>query len=88
MLVSFCLEIVLILTQDSCTVCAKHTIGLEIILDAPRWYCGGIDPYTLMALHGPRQTWWPNLLERATWISELLGEPWGGSRDYLLVKET
>jgi hypothetical protein len=35
MLVSFCLEIVLILTQDSCTVCAKHTIGLEIILDAP-----------------------------------------------------
>ena len=27
------LEIVLILTQDRCTVCAEHTIGLEIILD-------------------------------------------------------
>jgi hypothetical protein len=24
----------LIFTQDRCTVCAKHTIGLEIILDA------------------------------------------------------
>jgi hypothetical protein len=29
------LEIVLILMQDSCTVCAKLTIGLEIILDVP-----------------------------------------------------
>ena len=29
------LEIVLILTQDRCMVCAKGTIGLEIILDAP-----------------------------------------------------
>ena len=28
-------EIVLILTQDRCTVCAEHLIGLEIILDAP-----------------------------------------------------
>jgi hypothetical protein len=35
MFVSFCLEIVLILMQDSCTVCAKCTIGLEIILDVP-----------------------------------------------------
>jgi hypothetical protein len=35
MLVLFRLEIVLILTQDRCTVCAEHTIGLEIILDAP-----------------------------------------------------
>jgi hypothetical protein len=24
---------VLILTQDRCTICAEHTIGLEIILD-------------------------------------------------------
>ena len=30
-----CLEIVLILTQDRCTVCAERTIGSEIILDAP-----------------------------------------------------
>ena len=29
------LDIVLILTQDRCTVCAEHTIGSEIILDAP-----------------------------------------------------
>jgi hypothetical protein len=32
------LEIVVILKQDRCTVCAKHTIGLEIVLDTP----GGI----------------------------------------------
>jgi hypothetical protein len=35
MIVSFCLEIVIILTQDSCTVCANRTIGSEIVLDAP-----------------------------------------------------
>jgi hypothetical protein len=29
------LEIVLILMQDSCIVCAERTIGSEIILDAP-----------------------------------------------------
>jgi hypothetical protein len=34
-LVSVDLEIVLILTQDRCMVCAEHTIGSEIILDAP-----------------------------------------------------
>jgi hypothetical protein len=28
------LEIVLVSVKDRCTVCAKHTIGLEIILDA------------------------------------------------------
>ena len=28
------LDIVLILTQDRCTVCAEHTIGSESILDA------------------------------------------------------
>jgi hypothetical protein len=32
MLVSFCLEIVQIFTRDRCTICAKCTIGLEIIL--------------------------------------------------------
>jgi hypothetical protein len=35
MLTSFCLEIVLILMQDRCTVCAEHITGSEIILDAP-----------------------------------------------------
>jgi hypothetical protein len=29
------LEIVLVLVQDRCMVCAKRTIGLEIILDTP-----------------------------------------------------
>jgi hypothetical protein len=33
-LVSVHLEIVLIFTQDRCTVCAERTIGMEIILDA------------------------------------------------------
>ena len=33
-LVSVCLEIVLILTQDRYTVCAKRTIDSEIVLDA------------------------------------------------------
>jgi hypothetical protein len=41
-----------------------------------------------MAPHGLRQTRWPNSLERATRISELLGEPCGASRDYLMIKET
>ena len=34
-LVSVLSEIVLILTEDRCTVCVERTIGLEIILDAP-----------------------------------------------------
>jgi hypothetical protein len=34
-LVTIYLEAVLVLVQDRCTVCAKRTIGLEILLDAP-----------------------------------------------------
>ena len=34
-LVSVYLVIVLVLTQDRCTVCAERTIGLEIVLDIP-----------------------------------------------------
>jgi hypothetical protein len=34
-LVSVCLETVVVSVQDRCTVCAKHTIGMKIILDAP-----------------------------------------------------
>jgi hypothetical protein len=34
-LVSVRLEIVLVSVQDRWTVCVEHTIGLEIILDAP-----------------------------------------------------
>jgi hypothetical protein len=33
-LTSFSLEIVLVSVHVRCTVCAKHTIGSEIILDA------------------------------------------------------
>jgi hypothetical protein len=35
MLVSFCLEIVLLLIQDRCMIYVKRTMGSEIILDAP-----------------------------------------------------
>ena len=34
-LVSVCLEIVLILTQDRCTVCVERMTGSEIVLHAP-----------------------------------------------------
>ena len=34
-LVSACLEIVLILTQDSCTVCVECAIGSEIVWTHP-----------------------------------------------------
>jgi hypothetical protein len=34
-LVSVRLEIVLILMEDRCMVCAEHAIGSEIVLDAP-----------------------------------------------------
>jgi uncharacterized membrane protein len=34
-LILVCLEIVLILMQDKCTVCTEHTIGSEIVLDPP-----------------------------------------------------
>jgi hypothetical protein len=30
-----CLETVLVLVHDRCMVCAKHTIGSRIVLDAP-----------------------------------------------------
>ena len=33
-LVSVRLEIVLVLVQDRCMVCAKHTIGLDIVFNA------------------------------------------------------
>ena len=34
------MDIVLVLAQDRCTVCAKCTIGSEIILDAPNGNLG------------------------------------------------
>ena len=33
--VSDCLEIVLVSVQDRCTVCAKRTIGLDSVINAP-----------------------------------------------------
>jgi len=32
---SVCLGMVLVLVEDRCKVCARHTIGSDIILDAP-----------------------------------------------------
>ena len=32
---SVCLDMVLVLMQDRCTVCTKRTIGSFIVLDAP-----------------------------------------------------
>ena len=29
------LEMVLVLVQDRCTICTKHTIASDIVLDAP-----------------------------------------------------
>jgi hypothetical protein len=42
MLVSFHLEIVLILTQHSCLICAERNNGSEIVLDAPEELLGGV----------------------------------------------
>jgi hypothetical protein len=39
-LVSVRLETVLVSVQDRCTVCAKYTIALEIVLDAPNGTLG------------------------------------------------
>ena len=35
-------DIMLILTQDRCTVCVKRTIGSEIVLDAPNGTLGDV----------------------------------------------
>jgi hypothetical protein len=34
-LISIYLETVVVSVQDRCTVCAKRTIGIEIVLDEP-----------------------------------------------------
>ena len=41
-LTSFHLKIVLVSGQDRCTVCAKRTIGSEIILDTPDGTLGDV----------------------------------------------
>ena len=50
-LTSFSLEIVLVLVQDRCTVCAKRTVGLEIVWDAPMVLLG--DEAQVKAHFGP-----------------------------------
>ena len=42
-LILLCLEIVLILAQDRCTVCAECTMGMEIILAIPAGTVGDVD---------------------------------------------
>ena len=49
--ISVHLEMVLVSLQDRCTVCAKHTIGLETILDAPMVLLG--DEAQVEAHFGP-----------------------------------
>ena len=39
---SFCFATVLVSMQDRCMVCARHTIGSEIILDAPDGTLGDV----------------------------------------------
>ena len=50
-LVSIRLEIVLVSVQDSCTVCAKRTIGLDIVFNAPMVLLG--DEAQVEARFGP-----------------------------------
>jgi hypothetical protein len=50
-LISVRLDIVLILTQDRCTVCVEHTIRSEIILDIPMVLLG--DKAQVEAHFGP-----------------------------------
>ena len=41
-LILLCLEIVLILAQDMCTVCAESTMGMEIVLAVPNGTLGDV----------------------------------------------
>ena len=51
------LEMVFVLVQERCTVCAEHTIGSEIILDAP----DGTPRYHRLIYHFGRKisAWFP-----------------------------
>ena len=52
-LTSFLMETVLVLVQDRCMVCARRTIGSEIILDAPDELLGDVgDVESLLFLFG------------------------------------
>ena len=47
------LEMVLVLVQDRCTVCAKRAIGSDIVLDAP----DGTPKVTWVMLNLVRSVW-------------------------------
>ena len=60
-LVSIHLDKVLVLVQDKCTVCAKRTIGLDIVFNAPMVLLGDeaqvearFSPFGDSASVGPR----------------------------------
>ena len=50
-LVSVRLEVVLVSVQDRCTVCAKRTIGIDIVFNAPMVLLG--DESQIEALFSP-----------------------------------
>jgi hypothetical protein len=60
------LEIVLILTQDRCTVCTERTIGSQIVFDAPDGLVSDMGRFSLFGdsvsvsarqVHGLHQTY-------------------------------
>ena len=72
-LVSVRLEIVLVLVQDRRTICAKRTIGLDIIFNAPMVILG--DKAQVKAPFSPFGDC-ANLVARSFWMHpmELLGD--------------
>ena len=50
-LVLVCFEIVLTLTQDRCTVCAKGNTSSEIVLDAPVEHLGDVGHVESRSVH-------------------------------------
>ena len=50
-LITVCLETVLVLVQDRCTVCAKRTIGSSIILNAPNGTPSDEAQFKLVSVH-------------------------------------
>ena len=50
-LILLCLEIVLILAQNMCTVCAECTMGMEIVLAVPDGTPGDVGQGRLVSVH-------------------------------------
>ena len=45
------LEMVLVLVQDKCTVCAKRTVGSDIVMDAPDGLLGDVGHVESRSVH-------------------------------------